>query len=126
MASRYIPKKVKEAVIKRDGNKCRLCGYKSEYMEFDHITPYSKGAPATVENIQLICRKCNLEKKAKTPKCEKCSSWIPYGSQYCQKCGATQKKVVHNFTPSGRNRISTTKIVGVLLILLALYLMAKR
>src|SRR5437773_544436 len=87
-ASRYIPKHVKEAVIKRDGNKCRLCGDTS-YLEFDHLTPYSKGAPATVDNIQQLCRKCNLEKRHKTPKCKACGSWIPNNASYCHSCGKT-------------------------------------
>lgn len=35
-------------------------------MEFHHMTPHSKGSPATVDNIQLLCRKCNLAKRDKT------------------------------------------------------------
>lgn len=91
--SRHIPKYVKEAVRQRDGRHCRICGNASEYMEFDHITPYSKGAPSTIENIQLICRKCNLAKRDKTPKCQDCQNWIPYEATFCQHCGNPQKIV---------------------------------
>lgn len=57
-----IPEHVKAAVFKRDGGKCRQCGYDGEYIEYDHIHPRSKGGQNTVENIQLLCRKCNLKK----------------------------------------------------------------
>ena len=29
---------------------------------FDHILPFSKGGDDTVDNIQLLCAKCNLHK----------------------------------------------------------------
>lgn len=32
----------------------------------DHITPLSRGGDNTAENIQLLCRACNLKKHAKT------------------------------------------------------------
>lgn len=57
-----IPEHVKAAVFKRDGGKCVLCEYSGDYIEYDHKVPRSKGGPNTVENIQLLCRKCNLKK----------------------------------------------------------------
>jgi len=57
-----IPDHVKAAVFKRDGGRCRQCGYMGPYIEYDHILPRSKGGSNTVENIQLLCRQCNLKK----------------------------------------------------------------
>lgn len=57
-----IPEYVKAAVFQRDGGRCRQCGYVGPYIEYDHIMPRSKGGPNTVENIQLLCRQCNLKK----------------------------------------------------------------
>lgn len=57
-----IPDHVKAAVFQRDHGRCVQCGYEGEYIEYDHIIPRSKGGPNTVENIQLLCRKCNLAK----------------------------------------------------------------
>ncbi len=85
--SRHIPESVKKVVYERDGGRCRICGRHSEYMEYDHITPYRYGAPATVENIQLLCRRCNLKKRDKTDHCESCGSWIPHDAELCHKCG---------------------------------------
>jgi 5-methylcytosine-specific restriction endonuclease McrA len=53
---------VKAAVFHRDKGTCRQCGYTGEYIEYDHIIPRSKGGQNTVDNIQLLCRKCNLRK----------------------------------------------------------------
>ena len=60
-ASRHIPQDIKQAVWQRDQGKCVQCGATS-YLEFDHIIPHSKGGASTVNNVQLLCRKCNLEK----------------------------------------------------------------
>jgi hypothetical protein len=59
--TRHIPQDVKQAVWQRDQGKCIQCG-DSSYLEFDHIIPYSKGGANTVNNVQLLCRKCNLTK----------------------------------------------------------------
>ncbi len=59
--SRQIPQEVKQAVWQRDGGRCVECGA-TDYLEFDHIIPFSKGGDSTVDNIQLLCRRCNLKK----------------------------------------------------------------
>lgn len=60
-ASRHIPQDVKTAVWQRDRGKCVQCGA-ATYLEFDHIIPFSKGGASTVNNVQLLCRRCNLAK----------------------------------------------------------------
>ena len=57
--SRSVPQWVKIAVATRDGGKYRRCG--SAYdLQYDHIIPYSHGGSSTdVNNIQLLCGRCN-------------------------------------------------------------------
>ena len=58
-----IPAKVKQEVWKRDHGRCIDCGAIEE-LHFDHIIPYSKGGTSIMaENIQLLCARCNLEKR---------------------------------------------------------------
>lgn len=57
-----VPEHVQVQVRQRDRNRCVQCGYEGPYLEFDHIIPRSKSGPNTVENIQLLCRMCNLKK----------------------------------------------------------------
>ena len=48
-------------VWRRDDGACVRCGA-TEYLEFDHIIPFSKGGADTVQSIQLLCRRCKLDK----------------------------------------------------------------
>jgi hypothetical protein len=59
--TRSIPQHVKAAVYQRDGGRCAQCGAQS-YLEFDHVIPLSKGGATSVNNLQLLCRRCNAEK----------------------------------------------------------------
>jgi 5-methylcytosine-specific restriction endonuclease McrA len=56
-----IPDHVKLAVWSRDGGACLRCGAKTE-LHFDHIIAFSRGGSSTPENLQLLCRSCNLAK----------------------------------------------------------------
>ena len=59
--SRNISGKVKSFIFERDNGKCIYCG-SFENLEFDHIIPASKGGSNTERNIQLVCKKHNLQK----------------------------------------------------------------
>lgn len=56
-----IPDDVKLLVWARDGGACVKCGSRSE-LQFDHIIPLSRGGGDHADNIQLLCRSCNLKK----------------------------------------------------------------
>lgn len=58
---RYIPQDVRQRVWQRYGGKCVDCGA-TEYLEFDHIIPVARGGSNSDQNIQILCRKCNLAK----------------------------------------------------------------
>ena len=59
--TRTISQSVKQKVWLRDQGKCIECSA-TEYLEFDHIIPFAKGGSNSENNIQLLCRKCNLKK----------------------------------------------------------------
>jgi hypothetical protein len=46
---------------------CPICGehFTREKMEADHITPWSEGGKTTLDNLQMLCKKCNREKSNK-------------------------------------------------------------
>jgi 5-methylcytosine-specific restriction endonuclease McrA len=59
-----IPQDVMDSVWNRDGGRCTKCG-SQENLEFDHIIPFSKGGANTYRNLQILCKKCNVEKSNK-------------------------------------------------------------
>ncbi len=54
-------------VMRRDYFSCRHCGSspaKDQAVELhvDHIVPWEKGGPTTLDNLQTLCTRCNLGK----------------------------------------------------------------
>ncbi len=59
-----VTNKMRFAIYKRDHNRCRKCGSRSN-LEIDHIIPISKGGKSVYDNLQTLCSKCNYEKGSK-------------------------------------------------------------
>ena len=62
--SRVIPQDVKVAVAARDQGRCVQCGSRED-LHYDHKIPWSRGGANTVNNIQLLCGRCNRRKGAR-------------------------------------------------------------
>ena len=61
-----------EKLFVRDGGKCRNCGLPmtfdcdpngDSYPSIDHIVPLAKGGLHSWDNVQLLCRGCNSDKR---------------------------------------------------------------
>lgn len=62
MVSRMvISEKLRNEIFLRDKNQCVLCGGTTN-LQIDHILPFSRGGQTTKENLQTLCRSCNLKK----------------------------------------------------------------
>lgn len=48
---------------------CTYCGVGLDHRwsEFDHVIPFDRGGPNTIDNIVRCCRDCNRSKFTKTP-----------------------------------------------------------
>ena len=51
----------RQAIFKRDGFKCIICGA-TDNLTLDHIIPRSKGGTSEPENLQTLCKRCNTSK----------------------------------------------------------------
>jgi hypothetical protein len=62
--SRMVPRDIMLKVVRRDNHICQICrtNVLDNQVEFDHIIPFSRGGPTTVENIRLLCASCNRKK----------------------------------------------------------------
>lgn len=58
---RDIPPGLRFKVLNRDCFRCCACGATSSTveLEIDHIIPYSKGGETVLENLQILCKRCN-------------------------------------------------------------------
>ncbi|PIV52673.1 MAG: hypothetical protein COY53_03540 [Elusimicrobia bacterium CG_4_10_14_0_8_um_filter_37_32] len=62
---------VRLKVIQRDGFRCVVCGKSPAIttgvvLHIDHKLPIAKGGTTSFENLQTLCRECNLGKSDKT------------------------------------------------------------
>ena len=57
----YIPKPTRKAVLIRDNHKCVKCGNPKD-LHMDHIIPKSRSGSNELENLQVLCKDCNLRK----------------------------------------------------------------
>ncbi len=67
LSLREFTDKQKAEAYEQCGGICVICGeyFEREEMHADHKVPWSKGGKTELENCQMLCRKCNLEKSDK-------------------------------------------------------------
>lgn len=73
---RMFPQWMRQALLARDGGKCRYCGVKVHYLadcpdhgcddcyQSDHRTAWADGGKTTIRNGLTACRWCNQTKSA--------------------------------------------------------------
>lgn len=64
---RNIPLKLRLGVFQRDRFRCVLCGRSPATdpgvtLHIDHVSAFSQGGETTLENLQTLCKDCNLGK----------------------------------------------------------------
>jgi Homing endonuclease associated repeat/HNH endonuclease len=60
---RNINWRLRALVLMRDGARCQLCGATPQdgvRLHVDHVLPYSKGGETVIENLRILCEKCNI------------------------------------------------------------------
>lgn len=55
---------IRQRLLERGKNKCAYCG-STENLQIDHIIPVSRGGLENENNMQVLCRTCNLKKRNK-------------------------------------------------------------
>ncbi len=59
-----VPDSLRYLVLSESGGRCALCGAtkKETILDVDHIRTRSKGGTNNIENLQVLCAKCNRSK----------------------------------------------------------------
>lgn len=66
----YPSAELKRQVFERDQGICQICGTADAHMQFDHKVPQERQGKTAVENMQMLCRTCNVEKRGVCKRCK--------------------------------------------------------
>jgi hypothetical protein len=66
---KYPTANQKRQVLERDNGTCQMCGVVDANIQFDHKVPMERLGKTEVDNIQLLCRTCNVEKRGVCKRC---------------------------------------------------------
>jgi len=53
-------RKIRQRVLARDQHTCQRCGLEATHV--DHIVPRKLGGDDSMDNLQAVCKRCNLSK----------------------------------------------------------------
>jgi 5-methylcytosine-specific restriction protein A len=53
-------RKIRQRVLTRDQHTCQRCGLEATHV--DHIVPRKLGGDDSMDNLQALCKRCNLSK----------------------------------------------------------------
>ena len=78
----YPSQKQRQEVSQRNSHTCQICKTSDENLQFDHKIPLERGGQTDVENLQLLCSPCNVEKRGACrhcmlTSCERCPYAYP-------------------------------------------------
>ena len=67
--SRYIGRRLRLAIARRDEYSCQHCGIAGSLNDFhlDHIVPVARDGQTVFNNLQLLCPACNWRKGSRVP-----------------------------------------------------------
>ena len=59
-----LPQDVKNGLFRAQKGRCAYCGrtHRSHYLQIDHKHPVSRGGNDEINNLQLLCKPCNMRK----------------------------------------------------------------
>ena len=58
---KHLSASKRKRILLRDKGRCVKCGSKKN-LEIDHVVPLARGGSNRLENLQLLCQRCNRMK----------------------------------------------------------------
>lgn len=65
----YPSAELKRQILERDKGICQICGTADAHIQLDHKVPQERQGKTVAENLQLLCRTCNVEKRGVCKRC---------------------------------------------------------
>jgi hypothetical protein len=65
---KYPSAEQKRQVLERDKGVCQICG-STDMLQFDHKVPQERHGQTDIDNLQLLCRACNVDKRGVCKRC---------------------------------------------------------
>lgn len=59
--ARGISASVRKQVFEQSGGHCAICGRTTDYLQIQHILPFSAGGDDSAANLQVVCASCNVK-----------------------------------------------------------------
>jgi hypothetical protein len=66
---KYPSAEQKRQLLERDKGICQICGTHDTHIQFDHKVPQERLGTTDTNNMQLLCRACNVEKRGVCKRC---------------------------------------------------------
>ena len=57
-----VSNKMRFSIYEKDNYRCRKCKRHTDDLEIDHIIPIAKGGKSEYNNLQTLCKRCNMNK----------------------------------------------------------------
>jgi hypothetical protein len=107
---RTFPKRLKNALLARDGEQCQLCKgmFPGNTLQIDHKVPYEISGDTEgelqPENFMLLCGSCN---RAKSWACEHCENWkVIKDPLICETCMFASSEHYQHIAMSQRRQLT--------------------
>ena len=86
-----VSNKMRFSIYEKDNYRCRKCKRRTDDLEIDHIIPIAKGGKSEYNNLQTLCRRCNMNKSDIIEPVT--SKTFNPNLRYCKTCKAPLKIV---------------------------------
>lgn len=90
-----VSNKMRFSIYERDSYRCVKCKRRTDDLEIDHIIPIAKGGKSEYNNLQTLCKRCNMNKSDIIEPVT--SKTFNPNLRYCKNCKAPLKIVIGKY-----------------------------
>lgn len=112
----FINEQLRNEIFDRDNNTCVNCGSKDN-LQVDHIVPFEAGGRTVKENLQTLCRACNIAKREDSKRSNRKDSLTNKQRAFCHEYmidhNATQSAIRAGYSEDGAQQEGSRLLLNV-------------